>query len=116
MVDNTESLNEQELSIDQKLALAEDRIVELESDIEHFAFVNHEIMKLFGLNIEDILNNEIKQGKIFKAIKSRLLEAMTDEEGFTGLVSHFANDAVYIGNKYHKLAIEVSEKRAKNHE
>lgn len=103
--------NQKELSPEMELANAKERILELEQDIRCFAFVNYEMMQLFGLSIDEVMNKELKMSKVMKAIKNRMLEAMSDEEGFSVLFSHFADDAMYVGLKYKDLAVELSEKK-----
>lgn len=104
--------NQKELSTEMQLANAQERVLELEQDIRCFAYVTYEMMQLFGLNIEQIMSNDLKLSKVMKAVKSRMLEAMSDEEGFKGLFQHFADDAVYVGIKYKDLAVELSEKKS----
>lgn len=98
--------------LDKDFVIEELRIenAELKQDIEDFCYVTAEFLALMGIKITSIRDG-VKTRDVVKSIKSKLFMIATDDEGFIGLIGHFAPEAIRIGEKYESLALEVSQRK-----
>ncbi len=88
------------------------QVAELQQDLEDFCYVTVEFLGIMGIDVSQ-LRNGIETRKVIKAIKSKLLMIATDEEGFASLFSHFAPEALRVGEKYEELSKIVTERKHK---
>jgi len=100
-------------NIDLKFNLEEAliRIAEVERDMDDLIYVNHEIMILFGIQANAVLTDRVDKKTVFKTIKTNMISAVMDPDGFGSMFSHFAPDAIRIGEKYHERALALSFER-----
>lgn len=92
--------------------LAEERIKvkELEADLEDLLFVSTQFMGVMGIQINE-LRTGVDTKKVVKAIKSKLFQLATDDEGFAGMFKHFADEAIRVAEKYEHVAQEVTDRK-----
>lgn len=97
--------------LQQRLWASEERNKELEQDVRDFAYVTHEILGVFGITVDDLVNDRVKFSTVMKSMKSKILQVTIDPDGFASLMAHFQNEAIRVGLKYKDMAVEESLKR-----
>lgn len=90
------------------------RVMELEQDVDDLLYTFHCILGILGLSLEDLQKFDDETLKtVIKAVKSKIMMAVGDQEGFVELFKPFANDASRLGIKYQQRIIEIVNEREK---
>lgn len=104
MEGSAEQLKARNGELKYNLEEANIKALELEADIDDFIFVTSELMRLFGIDPKSIVEGKVEARAVVKKIKSNLLQAMSDPDGFSSLFTHISAASIRIGDKYQDRA------------